>query len=210
MSGRANVAWWTCKWLLQIPAYLVTSYVIRSLIGGLYKSLIRAGANLPPNLLLWHMLWVSIVDGFLAGLIGLFVVRAMLLLPNPTALPTGPAWRRPQAWTWILPTCWFALGVFAWLTDHVHPSVLASSSGLEASDFVTAFFGAGCNLTGGNFSSWTLRGCMTQMSYTHPWLGTIGYSAAAFVLPEHRRGLRGSLTPTEQASEHNQSDSIAQ
>jgi hypothetical protein len=202
VSGERNAVWWAGKWLLQIPIYLVTSYVIRSLIGGLYKFLIKGGANLPPNLLLWHMLWVSIIGGFLAGLIGLIVVRAMLLLPNRLAgPPLNPAWRRPQAWTWVLPTCWLILGVLVWLKEHSHHSALASTSDVNVSDVITAFFGSGCYLAGGDFSADSLRGCMTQLSYTHPWLGTLGYSAAVFVSTEQFRRPLGSQTTAQPAQE---------
>lgn len=210
MKQRVDVLKWTGIWLFQIPIYLVTSYVIRSFIGGVYTLIVKAGANLPPNFLLWHMLWVSLLDGFLAGLIGLAVVRAMLLLRKRTAPAISAPWARPQAWTWVLPTCWLVVGVCEWLNGHVHHSVLSSSSSVTFSDVAVAFFGSGCELRGSDFSANSLQGCFTQMSYTHPWLGTIAYSAATFVSPKSFGLQQGSFNSSELVVGQQSSESAAQ
>jgi hypothetical protein len=181
MTDATSKAKWVGILALHIPLYLVTSYVMRSLLGGSYGLLVKAGATLPPNLLLQHFLVVGILDGFLAGLIGLLAVRAMMLLPIRLHEARGPAWKRPQAWTWTIATCWFAFGIFVWVAANAHPSVLATSSGLRFSDFIAVFFGRGCDLSAQKIDLSVVQTCMNQLSYTHLWLGTIGYSAAAFI-----------------------------
>jgi hypothetical protein len=183
MSSAASKAKWVGMLLLQVPVYLVTSYAMRSLLGGSYRLLVKAGANLQPNFLLQHFLFVGLIGGFLAGLLGLLTMRAMLLVRVRTRARAAnvPAWKKPQAWTWVISTCWLALGIFAWIAANTHPSALATSSDLSFSGVISVFFGRGCDLSGQTFDRSVLQGCMTQLSYTHPWLGTIGYSAAAFV-----------------------------
>jgi hypothetical protein len=197
MSGATDKAKWVGMLLLYIPLYLVTSYVMRSLLGGGYRLLVKAGANLPPNLLLQHFLFVAIIDGFLAGLLGVLTIRTMLLLPIRFRAVDGPAWKRPQAWTWIIGSCWFAFGIFVWIAANAHPSVLATSSGLGLSDFVPVFFGRGCDLSAPKIDLSVVRTCMNQISYTHLWLGTIGYSVAAFVPVGWTNRLRNSPDSTE-------------
>ena len=181
MTQQVSKARWFGVLLLQIPLYLITSYVMRSLLGGSYRLLIKAGATLPPNLLLQHFLFVGLIGGFLAGLLGLLAIRIMLLLPTGTQAPNGPAWRRPQAWAWVISTCWFAFGIFVWSVAHAQRSVLTTSSSIKFADLIAAFFGRGCDLSAPKIDLSVVQTCMNQISYTHPWLGTIGYSAAAFV-----------------------------
>jgi hypothetical protein len=204
----------TAKWigmlLLQIPVYLVTSYVMRSLAGGSYNLLIKAGANLPPNLLLQHFLFVAIADGLLAGLLGVLTIRAMLLLPNRIRAVEGPAWKRPQVWTWTISTCWFAFGIFVWIAANAHPSVLVTSSGLRLSDFIAAFFGRGCDLSAPKIDLSVVQTCMNQISYTHLWLGTIGYSAAAFVPAGWSNRLKNSTDSAEQLAASTEGQSPVQ
>jgi hypothetical protein len=181
MSNTANTAKWIGTLLLHAPVYLVTSYVMRSLVGGSYSLLVKAGANLPPTLVLRHYLFVSILDGFLAGLLGVFTVRAMMLLLTRIRVASGSAWKRPQAWTWVISTCWFAFGILAWAATHTQHSVLATSPGLRFSDPITVFFGSECDLSTVPLSRSAFDACMGQLTYTNPWLGTFGYSAAAFI-----------------------------
>jgi hypothetical protein len=189
---------WLGLWLLQIPLYLVTSFLVRTLIGIAYKSLIRAGSNLPLNFLLEHFLWVGLAGGFIAGLIGLQLLRAaFLMLPGDNCSVIEIAWKQPQTWTWILPTCWLALGVSAWLGDHASHSVLASSTGFNSSGIWSVFFGSACSLSGIYVSS--IQQCMPQLTFSHPWLGSIGYSAAAF-LPGGGSSRLGVPTVSDEAS----------
>src|ERR1700756_445215 len=127
----------TAKWigtlLLHVPLYLATSYVIRQLLKMCYTMIIKAGGDLPPMLLVQHFLMVSIVAGFLAGLLGVSTIRATLLLPIEFRPPIEPAWKRPQAWTWVLSTCWFTFGLLAWtIATNTHRSVLASGPSLSS------------------------------------------------------------------------------
>jgi len=210
VSGAASKAKWIGMLLLQIPLYLVTSYVMQSLLGGGYRLLLKAGANLPPNLLLRHFLFVAIVDGFLAGLLGAQTVRAILLHPNRVRAVEGPVWKRPQAWTWTLGTCWFAFGVFVWIAANAHPSVLTNSSGLGFSDFIAAFFGRGCDLSAPKIDLSVVQTCMNQISYTHLWLGTIGYSAAAFVPVGRTKLLKNSSPMAEEFNDSTEKPKQAQ
>jgi hypothetical protein len=180
MTSGASAMKWTGLWLLQIPVYLVTSYLIRTLITVGYLLLLRAGVSLPANLLLEHFLWVGLVGGFVAGLVGVLLFRAMLLLPVDLKPPTETAWVRPQAWTWVLPSYWLATGVIAWLGNRGHGSVLDVSPEVRGLGMFAAFFGSGCYLGSGDFHAIALGSCMSQTTFTHPWLGTLGYSAAAF------------------------------
>lgn len=180
-SQRASAAKWFGKWLLQIPVYLVTSYLIRTLIGSCYRLLMKAGASLPSNFLLEHFLTVAVVAGFLAGLIGVVVFRAALLLPQKARAIPGPAWKKPQAWTWVLPTCWLLFGFVVWAAGHAHHSVLMTSEGITNSGLIGAFFGDGCYLPLVARSQWVFQTCMTQLTYTHPFVGSLAYSAAAFL-----------------------------
>jgi hypothetical protein len=185
VSGSAgqpvSTARWIGKWLLQIPVYLVTSYLIQTLIGSCYRLCIKAGASLAPNYLLEHFLIVGTVGGFLAGLVGIVVFRASLLLPQKVQVSTGPAWKKPQAWTWVLPTCWLMFGFLALAGNHAHHSVLMTSGGRTSSGLIGAFFGDACYFPLVTRSQWVLQTCATQLTYTHPFLGTLAYSAAAFV-----------------------------
>lgn len=204
MKQQVGIVKWTGMLLLQIPLYLVTSYVMRQLLGSCYGLLIKAGANLPANLLLQHFLFVAIVDGFLAGLLGVMTIRAMMLLPTRLNVALGSMWQRPQVWTWTVATCWFAFGLSVWIAANMHPSLLATSSGLKFSDAITVFFGRGCDLSDLDVDRSVFRACMTQLSYTHPWLGTIGYSAAAFV-PVRWIGLpKNSQNSAEELAAYNE------
>ena len=181
MKKQVSAAKWMGMLLLQIPVYLVTSNLMRSLIGGCYRLLIKADANMPPQLLLQHFLLVSMLDGFLAGVLGVAVFRAIILLPIRIQIASGPGWKRPQAWIWAISTCWLAFGILIWVATNSHRSVLATSRGIGFPDAIRVFFGTGCYLPAANLTQSVLGSCMTQLSYTHPWLGTIGYSAAAFI-----------------------------
>ncbi len=199
MISGANAAKWTGKWLLQIPVYLVTSYVMRTLIGGGYRLLIRAGANLPPNLLLRHLLWVALAGGFLAGLLGMVLFRATLLLPLKLTPRSGSAWSRPQTWTWALPTFWLGFGMMAWLGHHAQHTILAESTSGGASGLLAAFFGSGCSIPAVNYGYAFLHDCMNQITFTHPWVGTVGYSAATFVPANWFDQLRGSQAHVDES-----------
>jgi len=178
---RVSVAKWIGKWLLQIPVYLVTANLMQTLIGSCYRLALRSGAQLPPNILLDHMLVVALAAGFLAGLVGLLVFRAMLLLPSRPQILIEPKWKRPQAWTWVLAGCWFVFGVMTWFRHHALHSVLATSGGANFSNLIAAFFGNGCYLARAFSDQEVLQTCMTQLTYTCPLVGSLGYSAAAFV-----------------------------
>ncbi len=207
MSGLPSAVKWTGKWLLQIPIYLVTSYVMRTLIGSCYNLLIKGGANLPPKLLQQHFLWIGLVGGFLAGLMGVFAFRATLLLPLDVAPVSAPTWRRPQAWTWALPTLWLAFGMLAWSGDHTRHTVFSASSATTGSGIAAIFFGSGCSIPPTASNYWN---CISQFSFTHPWLGTLGYSAAAFVPGNWFRRLRRPLSSPEEPPENDHSERIAQ
>lgn len=208
MSGIPNAAKWTGKWLLQIPVYLVTAYIIQLLIGSCYRLLIRIGANLPPHLLVQHILLLGLVCGFLAGLVGLLVFKAVLLLPLEIKPGSDLPWKRPQAWTWVFSTCWLAIGIATWPRSFTHHSVLSTSSGItpmSVSDIVAVFFTEGCAVKTG-----IMNNCLTQLTYTYPWLGTLGYSAATFVSPNSLRRFRGSLDPETPPAESDRSEHTAQ
>lgn len=181
MSRTSEAAKWIGKLLLQVPIYLVASYLVRQLLGSSYRLLIKAGSVLPPNLLLQHFLIVSLLDGFLAGLLGLLVLRATFLLPFRTRGGNESVLKKPQTWTWILFTGWFMLGILKWVAESTHHSVLTASSGVTFSGAIEAFFGSGCQLIGADIRQMVFSDCMDQLNFTHPWLGTIGYSAAALV-----------------------------
>ena len=209
MTGAVGAAKWVGVWLLQLPLYLATSYLMRELIGNSYRLLIKAGANLRPNFLLQHFLWISLIGGFLAGLIGLQLLRAaLLILPPRTSPVTNAPWRRPQAWTWVIPTLCLAYGVSAWFGDHTRYSVLGSLGGTRP-DVFAAFFGDGCHLASSNVGISIIIYCMPQITFTHPWLGTIGYSAAAFVPSDWFGRLRGSRLPEVDAPEHEHAEQSA-
>ena len=199
MSSAANKAKWIGMLLIHLLLYLVTSYVMRSLLGGGYRLLIKAGANLPSNLLLQHFLVVGLVDGFLAGLMGVATVRAMLLLPTRLPVSNGPSWKRPQAWTWTVPTCWFVFGIRA--MAGARSSVLATPSGWWFSDVISVLFGRGCDLS---IDSSVFQGCTTQLSFTLPWMGTIGYSAAAFIPAGWTSRLHNSVDSEEELEASNE------
>lgn len=176
MKQRGSALKWSGKLLLHLPLYLVTSYVMRSLLVGTYRFLMKAEANQSPNLLMQHFLVVGLIDGFLAGLIGVAVVRAMLLLPTRLPVSNGPAWKRPQAWTWAVSICWFIFGI--WSMAGARSNVLATPSGQWLFDDIAVFFGRGCD---SSINSSGFQGCTAQFSFTLPWVGTTGYSAAAFI-----------------------------
>jgi hypothetical protein len=181
MSRASEAPKWTGMLLLQVPIYLVTSYLVRQLLGSIYRLLIKAGSVLPPNLLLQHFLIVSLLDGFLAGLLGLLVLRATFLLSFRIQGSNESALKKPQTWTWILFTGWFMLGILKWIARNTHQSVLTASSSVTFSGAIEAFFGSGCQLMGADIRQMVFSDCMNQLNFTHPWLGTIGYSAAALV-----------------------------
>jgi len=182
-KDRPSAVKWTGLWLLQIPVYLVTSYLIRVLMTVGYLLLLRSGADLPRNLLLEHFLWVSLIGGFVAGLVGVLLFRAMLLLPIDAKPPVTTAWKRPQAWAWVLPSCWLVFGVITWFASREHHSVLGVYARVHEPDVLATFFGSGCYFGSGDFHAIALGTCMKQTTFTHPWLGTVGYSAAAFFPP---------------------------
>lgn len=204
-SQRVSGLQWVGLWLLQIPLYLLTSYLVRSLMESCYRLLIRGNATLSANFLLQHFLWVGAIGGFIAGLIGLQLLRAVLLvLPADKAQVVIAPRRRPQAWTWVLSTGWLAFGMFSWCEGHLQHSVLGHSPGFHAVDIIAAFFGSGCYLGADTFRGLVMGSCMTQITYTHPWLGTLAYSAAAFVPPGYlARFRKPPLSPDQpDAAEH--------
>ena len=170
---------WTGKLLLQIPVYAVTSYIARQLIGTVYNLLIKSGAALPPALLQQHFLILSFIGGLLAGFLGLLTLKALLLLPFHSEHVYVTPWKRPQCWTWSIFTCIFILGILRWLAKNA--SVLSTNSDISLAGFIDAFFGSGCQLNSADIRQMTLNDCMNQITFTHPWLGTIGYSAATFI-----------------------------
>jgi hypothetical protein len=208
MSIGMNAVKWAGKWVLQLPAYFVTSYAVRTLMGSCYRILIRGGANLPPNFLLQHFLWVALVGGFVAGLAGLLLFRAMLLLPMNMNPVSGSVWKRPQAWTWILPTCVLAFGMMAWFGGQTHHSVLASSTVTGRASILGAFFGSGCSIPATIHDYGFFNDCMNQITFTHPWLGTLGYSAAAFLPSDWFGKLRHKTLPQEEAGIQEQAQEI--
>jgi len=166
---------WTGKLLLHLLAYAVLSYIVRYVIGGSFKLSIKAGANVPPQLLFQHFLIVAFIGGLLAGVVGLAVLRAIFLLPSKLNIASTTGWKNPKAWTWLIPTIALAVGVAGWIGSQ--SSVLASSA-VSFSSFFATFFGNACDLRYG-----PQEACLTQISYTHAWVGTIGYSASAFLPP---------------------------
>jgi hypothetical protein len=172
---------WTGKLLLQIPVYLVTSYIARQLIGSTYNLLIKSGAALPLALLRQHFLILSFFGGLLAGILGLLALKVLMLFPFHAEYVYVAPWKRPQSWTWIIFTCVFLLGVLRWIVKNSDSSVLSSSSGISLAGFIDVFFGSGCQLNFADTHQSILNDCMNQITFTHPWLGTIGYSAAAFI-----------------------------
>jgi|HubBroStandDraft_5_1064220.scaffolds.fasta_scaffold466691_1 hypothetical protein len=212
MSRASKAAKWTGKLLLQVPIYLVTSYLVRQLLGGCYGLLIKAGSVLPPNLLFQHFLIVSLLDGFLAGLLGLLVLRATFLLPFRMQGGNESALKKPQAWTWILFTGWLMLGILKWIAKNTHQSVLAASSGVTFSGVIQAFFGSGCQLLGTDIHQMIFSDCMNQLNFTHLWLGTIGYSAAALTPSGWVRLLRKQPQPVvvEDSNHENHQEQLAQ
>ncbi|HTV14943.1 MAG TPA: hypothetical protein VME68_09520 [Acidobacteriaceae bacterium] len=193
------MAKWVGKWILQIPIYLVTSYVIQVLIGSCYRLLVKAGADVPPNFLMEHFLWVALIGGFIAGVVGIVVFQAMLLLPIHFVSDYDSPWKRPQAWTWVLPSCWMVFGIIAWFGSRGHHSVLDVYGGVHGPSMLATFFGSGCSLGSDDFHAIVLGSCMKQTTFTHPWLGTLGFSAAAFF--PLARFVRAS--PTEDARDSN-------
>lgn len=218
MSRVSKAAKWAGKFLLQVPIYLVTSYLVRQLLGSTYHLLIKAGSVLPPNLLLQHFLIVSLLDGFLAGFLGLLVLRATFLLPFRTQGANESPLKNPQTWTWILFSGWFMLGILKLIAENTHQSVLAASSGVTFSGLIGAFFTSGCQLSGVDVHQIVFSDCMNQLNFTHPWLGTIGYSAAALIpsgwvrplyrQPESNDGL--PLTEGAKADEESPQERLAQ
>lgn len=202
MKQQVSALKWIGKLLLHLPLYLVTSYVMRSLLEGTYRFLMKAEANRSPNLLLRHFLVVGLIDGFLAGLMGVAVVRAMLLLPTRLSVSNGPAWKRPQAWTWAVSTCWLVFGI--WAMAGTGPSVLSTPSDGWFFDMIAVFFGRGCELS---IDSSVFQGCTTQLSFTLPWMGTVGYSAAAFIPAGWISRLHNS---DDTAEDHNASNGAQQ
>lgn len=185
MKQRVTVAEkWTGKLLLHLLAYAVLSYYIRYVIGGSFRLLIKAGANFPPQLLFQHFLIVAFTGGFLAGVVGLALLRAMFLLPTNLNFASTTGWRAPKAWTWLVPTIALAVGIDGWIGSQ---SSILTSSGVSFSSFFATFFGNGCDLRYG-----LLGACLTQVSYTHAWVGTIGYSASAFLPPLRHQVKRGA------------------
>lgn len=175
-----SAAKWIGKWLLQVPVYLVTSFVVRQLIGSCYQLLVKAGANMPPNFLLQHFLWVGFIAGFIGGVVGMVGFCAMLLLPVQFEPASARVWERPQAWTWVFGTLWLAFGVMSWLGNHAPHSVLMTS-GAAVPGIFDVFFGSGCLIPARYSDYGFVLDCMKQITFTHPWMGTLGYSGAAFV-----------------------------
>jgi hypothetical protein len=176
MKQQVSVAAkWTGELLLQLLAFVVLSYVVRYMIGGSFKLLIKAGATLSPQLLIQHFLILSFVGGFLAGVVGLALLRAMFLLPTNLNIASPTGWKNPKAWTWLIPTLAIAVGVAGWIGSQ---SSVLGSSGISFSGFFARFFGNGCDLSSGFQVA-----CSTQIGYTYAWVGTIGYSVSAFLPP---------------------------
>lgn len=208
MKVTANTAKWTGKWILQVPVCIVTSYVIRMLIGTCYKLLLRGGANVPPNYLMHHFLWIGLISGGLAGLFGVLVVRAALLLPLHITGVTGHPWLRPQAWTWVLPTCWLLYGIKAYSQSHAFHSVLATRP--QDTGLLAAFFGSGCDLAGTGNLIEMIRFCTYQLRFTEIWLEALGYSAAAFIVADWFRTLHGSRLSEFEVTRPEQSEQSAE
>lgn len=180
MKQRVSVAAkWTGKLLLHLLACAALSYMVLYMIGGAFKLLVKAGANLPPDLLFEHFLIVKFVGGFLAGVVGLALLRAMFLLPTNLTITTTTGWRDPKAWTWLIPTIVLAVGIAEWMGSQ---SSVLTSSGFSFSSLFATFFGNGCDLRYGPQGT-----CSAQIGYTYAWVSTIGYSASAFLPQAHHQ-----------------------
>lgn len=177
MNDSVNTAKWIGKWLLQVPAYLVANYVVRTLIVVIFRLLVRAGATITHNPLVLYPLGFSFVSGILAGIVAILAFRLFMMLPQMPAIVEVAPWKKAQAWTWTFAAAWFFYGAMRWWTSRTTHSVLAASgSGPKISDLFTVFFGSACDMIHGNYG-----GCLPQLGYTSPLLGCIGYSLAVFI-----------------------------
>lgn len=182
MTDSTRKALWVGKWLLQLPAYLVTNYLVRWVISFTYRKLDRSGAGFTASFFVRHPLDFSLIAGFLAGLLAVVVLHLVLLLPKLPPPAKMASWKKAQAWTWAIPVAWFLYGALQWWADQSTHSVLATGgSRTHFSDLITVFFGSACDLTQTPITGLALRGCMPQFGYTSPLLGCIAYAAAAFV-----------------------------
>jgi hypothetical protein len=179
LDDSKQKALWVGKWLLQIPVYLVTNYLVRWVISFVFRKLHPAGGAFTASFFVRHPLDFSLIAGFLGGVLSILLLHLFLLLPGLPAPRPMPSWKKAQAWTWTVAAAWFLYGVGEWWIKVGH-SVLATG-GAKFSDLFRVFFGDACNLTQTPITGAALQGCLPQFGYTSPLVGCLAFSLAAFV-----------------------------
>ncbi len=175
------------KWLGRLllhALFFIAAYIIAVRLVGLgYVLLLRAGAQVPPDLLKSHILFQATIVGLFAGLCPIEFTLAGLgwLKTNETAERSTPLRERPQLWTWVPYTCWMAYGMAAWLYQHRQHSVLEIRGKSDFSRVLDIFFLQPCDLA--RLSAFTnIDACLNQLNYTTAWIGSLTYSAAALLV----------------------------
>ncbi len=183
---------WLGRLLLHSAFLILANVVAIQLFTVAYAILIKAGAQLPPHLFGTHILWRSLMVGFLAGIlpVGLLLASFGWVKPLQDRLQPQSVQDQPQLWTWIPYSVWMLFGAASWIFQNWDHSVLATAPGPPISEAFRIFFTDPCGRTG----TWAdLFACRYQVEYTAVWVLSIGYSLAA--IPVFLRS--GSLTLTQ-------------
>jgi hypothetical protein len=169
---------WLGRLLLHSAFLILANMVVMRLITVAYAMLIRAGGQLPPHLLDTHILWRSLIVGFLAGILPVALLLAGFgwLKPIQRGGRTLSIQGQPQLWTWVPYSCWMIFGAASWILGSWDHSVLTTVPGPPIAGVFGVFFTDPCGRTG----TWAdLLACRYQVEYTALWVLSIGYSLAA-------------------------------
>jgi hypothetical protein len=183
---------WLGRLLLHSAFLLLANMVAIKLTVVAYAILIRAGAQLPLHLLDTHILWRSLMVGFLAGVlpVGLLLASFGWLKPLASSSEPQSIKGQPKFWTWVPYSLWMLFGTTGWILGNWNHSVLTTTSGPPIAGAFRVFFIDSCGRTG----TWAdFLGCQYQVEYSVPWVLSIGYSLAA--IPVFLRSQ--SLRPTQ-------------
>jgi hypothetical protein len=170
---------WLGRLLLHSVFLLLANMVAIELTVVAYAILIRAGAQLPPHLLDTHVLWRSLVVGFLAGIlpVGLLLASFGWLKPLGRGLEASSIQSQPQAWAWVPYSFWMLYGAASWIFGHWDHSVLSTTPGPPIAGAFRVFFTDPCGRSGATWAD--LLECRYQVEYTAAWVLSVGYSMAA-------------------------------
>jgi hypothetical protein len=190
---------WLGRLLVHSVFLILANMIAIRIIVLAYAVLIKGGAQLPANLLDVHILWRSLLVGFLAGILPVALLLASFGWINPLQRNSEQrsVQSQPQFWTWIPYSCWMLFGIVSWLFTNWNHSVISTSQVPPIAAALQVFLTDPCEHSA--TVTWAdLLACRYQVEFAAPWVLSIGYSLAA--IPVFLRSRSTALTQNNENS----------